>query len=177
MREDTSQARHHHESLLGAILAKRYVIVGAIGPDGWAYRWLAFDMLSLQRVHVRILAHPQPSGRRALSFEVVDEYTPLLAPPPRCSPTVAEGATEPPLALQPPKLSDQLQFNPRGPFVPRQVSATEAVHANRLEAAWFAQGEELQTSNDWQEPNRKGHTTLEERAQQLSPEELAKYCL
>lgn len=64
-------------TLVGKILAKRYVVLEEVGRDGDGDRFLVYDMNELKRTHVRVSAPARADEEP--SFELVDADTPLVA--------------------------------------------------------------------------------------------------
>ena len=65
-------------ALVGKILEKRYVVLEEVGPDGTGFRYLVYDMNSLQRIHLRV--DPDSDGQLSgNTFELVDIDQPLVS--------------------------------------------------------------------------------------------------
>jgi hypothetical protein len=136
------QARYTRPSiggaLVGKILDKRYVVLEEVGADGPGFRYLVYDMNSLNRVHLRV--DPDRDGElTGKAFELVDQSTPLGQAAPTPAPSaqaIAPQQTSPDGAAPPqPKVrlvtppGDQPEARPRTPtpvgFGPAPVHTTK----------------------------------------------------
>ena len=75
-------------ALVGKILDKRYVVLEEVGQDGPGFRYLVYDMNTLQRLHLRV--EPEPDGQlTGDTYQVVDMEAPLA---PAAGPSEAKEA-------------------------------------------------------------------------------------
>ena len=114
-------------SLVGEIVGDRFALVDEIGPDGVAFRYLAFDTLEQRELELRVIPRSKPA--EPYWFEVVDPAS--TARPP-------EASAPPPTPVALNRVKDAV--------VPEPVPGPSASPRDfgQVESAWFEQGETLE---------------------------------
>jgi hypothetical protein len=166
------------EQLVGEIVDKRFVLMEARGRVRNGLKFEAYDMEALTRIEITVMVNAEGGVKGYLLMDPnkPPPIPPLPVPKPR------QELKSPPLVPTPSPPIPTPQPVVRAAPPPPPPPPAQDLEAQRLEAAWFARGEQIDqqgyedpSEEDWDFSERQAN--LEEVAKELTPDAILRYAL
>lgn len=176
LNNDLNQQRVQ-EQLVGEIVDKRFVLMEARGSVRTGLKFEAYDMEALARIEILVMVNTNGGVK---GYLLMDPNQPPPIPPslpvPRQELRPSPPPTPPVPIPSPPVPTPQ----PVSRAAPPPPPPAQDLEAQRLEAAWFARGEQIDQGedpleDDWDFSERQAN--LEEVAKELTPDAILRYAL